>query len=106
MKKIFSYDDLEQILRENPKIFILKHSLTCPVSAEAYHECEEFSNEHSFIPFVYLTVQESRPLSNEIMNKFNIQHESPQCLLVNDGSVTFHASHFSITKEALEKAWK
>lgn len=55
---------------------------------------------------MYLTVQESRPLSNEIMNKFNIQHESPQCLLVNDGSVTFHASHFSITKEALEKAWK
>lgn len=105
MKQIFSLEELQTLLQQYPKIFVLKHSLTCPISQEGFFECESFAKEHPDVPFVYLTVQESRPLSTEIMKTFDIRHESPQCLLFREAKVVWHASHFSITKSALESAW-
>lgn len=44
----------------------------------------------------YLDLLSNREVSNEIAYKFQVMHESPQLLIVNNGVVTAHASHGAI----------
>ena len=44
-----------------------------------------------------------RNLSNEIAAKYEVKHESPQVLLIENGKCSFTHSHFEITYDALMK---
>ncbi|MXY48525.1 MAG: thioredoxin family protein [Gemmatimonadetes bacterium] len=102
-------------------VFVYKHSTVCPVSARAadhYHDfADDFADmdtngdgdgdtdENASTPlFTQVMVIENRNLSNEIESRLGIRHESPQLLLVRDGKVTWHASHFSITGKDIKNA--
>lgn len=100
MKKL---DTIEQLLTEEQRVFFLKHSLTCPISARAYQELDQFLRKHPDEKGYYLAVQESRELSNHIAEKFKIKHESPQAFLFINGQPEWHDSHGHITAENLEK---
>ena len=56
------------------------------------------------IPVYYLDLLNFRPISSEISENFSVEHESPQALLIKDGRCVWHASHNSISAEALEEA--
>ncbi|WP_042354756.1 bacillithiol system redox-active protein YtxJ [Bacillus rubiinfantis] len=105
LEKISTSDQFNQLLNEESKFFVLKHSLTCPISHEAYKQFEKFTGEHPNVPAYYLAVQEARPLSNEIADIFQIKHESPQALLFSSGKAIWNASHWSITNRSLTDAW-
>ncbi|MFA9559058.1 bacillithiol system redox-active protein YtxJ [Evansella sp. AB-rgal1] len=105
IKKIDQNTDFQKVLSENTKFYLLKNSTTCPISMEAYNETKDFSSNHEEIPVFYLNVQESRPLSNEIAETYNVKHESPQVLLFEEGNVKWNDSHWRITKQSLEQAW-
>ncbi|NEX78614.1 bacillithiol system redox-active protein YtxJ [Bacillus thermocopriae] len=104
IKKIDTIEQFEEVLTKEETFYLLKHSLTCPISQEAYNEYEKFSKENPSIPAYYLAVQEARPLSNEIAEKFAIKHESPQAILFSTGKAEWNASHWKITKKSLEQA--
>ncbi|WP_019154883.1 bacillithiol system redox-active protein YtxJ [Robertmurraya massiliosenegalensis] len=104
MEKLESIEQFEITLKENPRFFFLKHSLTCPISQAAFEEYESFAKQHEELNFYYLAVQEARPLSNHIAETFQVKHESPQALLFNQESVAWHASHWKITEDTLAKA--
>ncbi|QHS23050.1 bacillithiol system redox-active protein YtxJ [Virgibacillus sp. MSP4-1] len=95
--------DFQEILQKQDRFFLLKHSLTCPISAEAKQQFETFS-ETTELPLYILHVQEARPLSNEIADSYGIKHESPQALLFNQSQVVWDASHWDVTREALTEA--
>ena len=103
MKKIDSIGEFDQLIEEGKPFFFVKHSLTCPISHEAFNESKSFDAD-SDIPGYYLAVQESRELSNYIADKFNIKHESPQAFFIINGEAAWNASHWAITKSALNKA--
>jgi bacillithiol system protein YtxJ len=103
MKKIESLEQFNAIYEENDVFMLLKHSSTCPVSQAGYEEFENFVEDHSHIPTYYLIVQEARPLSNHIAETFHVKHESPQVILFKNKDVTWHASHWKITYDALSK---
>ncbi|MDE2847330.1 MAG: DUF2847 family protein [Gemmatimonadota bacterium] len=107
----------------NRPVFVYKHSTVCPVSARAadhYHDfADDFADgdadgdgdgdtdENASTPtplFTQILVIENRDISNEIESRLGIRHESPQLLLVRDGKVTWHASHFSITGKDIKNA--
>lgn len=46
-------------------------------------------------------VIESRPLSLWLADRLNVNHASPQIMLVKNGVVVWHASHGSIRVQAL-----
>ncbi|WP_312067016.1 monothiol bacilliredoxin BrxC family protein, partial [Exiguobacterium sp.] len=46
--------------------------------------------------------QEARTVSNDIAEHYNVRHESPQVLFIQDGKSVWTASHYDITKDALE----
>jgi bacillithiol system protein YtxJ len=104
LKKIDSSSQLEDLLKKEDKFFLLKHSLTCPISHAAYQEYEKYATENENVPAYYLAVQEARPLSNEIAEKFEIKHESPQAILIKNGEATWNASHWKITNRSLTNA--
>jgi len=104
LKKIDTSSQLEDLLKKEDKFFLLKHSLTCPISHAAYQEYEKYAAENESVPTYYLAVQEARPLSNEIAEKFEIKHESPQAILIKNGDAIWNASHWKITNRSLTNA--
>jgi bacillithiol system protein YtxJ len=90
--------DLLSRSQEQP-IVIFKHSTTCPVSAAAYYEMEQFAGE-----VILVEVQRARELSREIEKQTGIRHESPQVLVLENGKVVWNASHFKVKARAVEEA--
>jgi bacillithiol system protein YtxJ len=102
LEKLTSFQELEQLIKEKDKVLFLKNSTTCPVSHEAFRQYEKFADELEESIY-YLNVQESRPFSNEIAERFAIKHESPQVLLFNNDNVAWHTSHWNITYKNLKE---
>lgn len=80
---------------------VFKHSSTCPVSWAAQRQVNAFAAQQPDAPLYRLTVQEHRPLSNQIAEETGVRHESPQILVFRRGEVVSHASHGDITVEYL-----
>lgn len=92
-------DELFAQSSEKP-VILFKHSLTCPISHAAYEEVALLNDEEVAL----IVIQDARGLSNEIAVRTGIKHESPQILIVNEGKVVWHASHYDITKAATIRA--
>lgn len=101
--KLTSIDQFEQVIQQNPYIFVLKHSNTCPISERAMDQFNKFLYERDMDGY-YLIVQEERALSNYIAEKTGVKHESPQAFYFVDGVATWHGNHDQITVSSLAKA--
>ncbi|SES35256.1 bacillithiol system redox-active protein YtxJ [Salipaludibacillus aurantiacus] len=104
IKKIESKEELQQVQGETERFFLLKNSITCPVSREALEEMEKYSDSDSALPVYYLNVQELREVSNGIADEYGIKHESPQVFLIQKNDVVWDASHWKVTKKNAERA--
>ncbi|ELK47331.1 UNVERIFIED_CONTAM: bacillithiol system redox-active protein YtxJ [Halobacillus marinus] len=100
---IETMDEFEKIRKEAGSFFLLKHSLTCPISANAKGQYDRFA-ERSEYPCYTLYVQTARPLSNYVAEQFSIRHQSPQAIFFKEGEAVWDASHGSITEERLSHA--
>jgi bacillithiol system protein YtxJ len=85
-------------------VWVLKHSLVCPLSAEALREFGRFAATPTGSELRVLEIQRQRGLSQELARRTGVRHESPQAILVRDGKASWHASHWSITARALAAA--
>jgi bacillithiol system protein YtxJ len=106
MKEIREGHDLEQLLNKSATapVMIFKHSTQCSVSAGAYEDFAAFIEGTPTLDYGIVCVIESRAISDEIEERFGVRHESPQALLIKDGRVLWHASHWRITPESLKEA--
>lgn len=93
-----SFEELTDRSKERPMV-IFKHSLTCPISAAAYEQMEQFDGEVALVE-----VQSARALSREIESRLGVAHESPQVIVLSKGQVAWNASHFKITAGAVAEA--
>jgi len=98
--------DLEQLLdrSKTDPVLIFKHSTQCAISTQAYEEFTDFAKGVPGLICGAVLVIENRKLSNAIAERFGIRHESPQALLIKDGRVLWHASHWSISSDSLSEA--
>lgn len=81
---------------------IYKHSTRCPVSYDAYDEVSRFELAHPDVPVHVIDVVLQRDLSRHVASATGVVHQSPQVIVVEGGSVRWHASHYAITTAALE----
>jgi bacillithiol system protein YtxJ len=87
---------------ENP-ILIFKHSTRCGISRMVLRRFEnEFDLEEKIIPY-FLDLLEHRDISNAIAQQFNVTHQSPQILIIEDGKAVYNTSHDSIEASKLEQ---
>lgn len=101
--KLSSIDQFEQIINENKYVFVLKHSETCPISANAIDQFNKFLYERDMDGY-YLIVQQERELSDYIEEKTSVKHESPQAFYFVKGQAVWNASHGEINVSTLASA--
>lgn len=90
--------DIVKISFEKPQI-IFKHSTTCGISRMAL---KRFTSDYAIpderLDLYFLDLKSYRQVSDEVAHKFNVVHESPQLLIVKNGAVVAHASHYGIAE--------
>ncbi|HYP25790.1 MAG TPA: bacillithiol system redox-active protein YtxJ [Blastocatellia bacterium] len=107
VKELKNLEELEEAIKESKErpVLFFKHSSTCPISARAFREFKNHLEEaDSGVSYKLVTVQVARPVSNEIAQRLQVRHETPQAILVREGREVWNASHFSITSNSLEEA--
>jgi bacillithiol system protein YtxJ len=106
MRDLQSPADLDEAIRRSHEqpVVIFKHSATCGTSAMAHEEIEAFVAGAPWADVFVVSVHAGRALSNEIARRFQVRHESPQALVIRDGKVAWHASHFRVTGDAVAAA--
>ncbi len=96
---------LEQIIEEsfhnNNGVVIFKHSTRCSISSVVKNRLESSWDFNEELPIYYLDLIQYRNISNLIAQKFNVQHESPQLLMIKNGNCIFNSSHMSISVDEI-----
>jgi bacillithiol system protein YtxJ len=83
---------------------IFKHSTRCSISTMAKSRLER-SGLPEDIPFYYLDLLSFKNLSAEIADTFQVEHASPQVLLIKNGECIYDESHSGINMdEIMEQA--
>ncbi|MEO8255195.1 MAG: bacillithiol system redox-active protein YtxJ [Flavobacterium sp.] len=95
-------DELVALSEEKPAL-ILKHSTRCSVSRFVLKQFEKDFDLKEKVDTYFLDLLEHRDISNEIATRFNVQHQSPQLLLIKNGKVVYHVSHEDISAQELEE---
>lgn len=97
--------ELQEIITrsEAQPVVIFKHSTRCSISRMALKQFEnEFDSEAKITPY-FLDLLNHRDVSNEIATKFNVQHQSPQIVIIKNGVSVYNASHSDIDAADLKR---
>lgn len=99
-------DQLDKIVEESTTkpVAIFKHSTRCGISRgvlKLFEKSYDLKDEQ--LKLYYLDLLKNRDISNEIANRFNVHHESPQIIVLKNGEVVHHDSHHGIQASNLSK---
>jgi len=82
---------------DNKTQVIFKHSTRCGISSSVLRKFEQqFDHDNSSLSLHFLDLLNYRSISNEIAERFDITHQSPQLLVIKNGVVVAHDSHYTI----------
>ena len=84
-------NDVKNLSATKPQL-IFKHSTRCPVSSMAKTRLERGLTPDN-IDFYYLDLIKHRNISQKIAETFDVNHESPQILLIKNGICIYSKSH-------------
>jgi bacillithiol system protein YtxJ len=96
---------LNEIIQESvdKPVILFKHSTRCGVSRMTLKQFEnEYDLDDTVTPY-FLDLLEYRSLSNEVTQRFGVEHQSPQLLLIRNGKAVYDASHSEIYVDALKR---
>lgn len=87
-------------------VVILKHSRSCGTSAQAFDELQDHLAHASAdgARYAVVTVQTHRDVSQALAARLGIRHETPQAIVLRNGGVAWHASHYRVTARAIAAA--
>ena len=96
-------DEIKETSKTTP-VMILKHSTRCSVSLMAKNTLDRnWDIEDDKIKTYYLDLLKFRPISNQIVEEFNIRHQSPQILLIKNGVCDYTTTHSNIDARAIKQ---
>jgi len=109
--KWINLTDLKQLqeienISGNKPVIIFKHSTRCSISRMALKQFERDFEFSESIDAFFLDLIAYRDISNEISERFNVYHESPQLILIKNGKAIYNASHSDIDAEVLKANYK
>lgn len=86
------------VLSNNKKVLIFKHSTRCGISSMVLKQFEQkFQPEENTVLY-FLDLLQHRDISNAIADRFGVTHQSPQLLAIENGVCTRNASHYGIVE--------
>lgn len=92
-------DEIKQNSRQSPQV-IFKHSTRCSISSMAKSRLERATPPEG-IAFYYLDLIAHRNVSNKVAEVFDVSHESPQVLIIKNGSCVYDESHSGIDMDEI-----
>ncbi len=85
---------------------IFKHSTRCSISRMAKSRFEREWNLDDQVKPWYLNLLAYRDVSNAVADQLEVDHQSPQAILIIDGKVDYQATHSSISAWDIEENLK
>ncbi len=108
--KISTLDQIDQIRRESTEnpILIFKYSSRCSLSRLALDRLERNWQEAEMrgIKSYFLDLITYREISNRIAHEFDVEHESPQILIIENEKSIYDRSHMGIDYQQIREAVK
>lgn len=105
-KRLSNKQDLDALTEESFQslVLIYKHSTRCSISDITLYRLERpwKSDPLDLNPY-FLDLVLNREVSNAVEHQFQVRHQSPQVLVIDQGECIFHSSHLSISHRALKK---
>ncbi len=103
LTQLSQLDELEIQSKSQP-VVIFKHSTRCGISRMVLRQFEKnYEIEPTKIRLYYLDLLNNRDVSNEVAIRFQVFHESPQLLIIRNGSTVHHASHYRINAGVIDQ---
>jgi bacillithiol system protein YtxJ len=102
MPEIGAHSNIDELL-ERELVVLFKHSHACPVSWAAHSQMTRFAAHNPSIPIYLIPVIKERAFSREVARRIEVDHESPQVIVLRRGIVTGVASHGEITESELTR---
>ncbi|WP_293892661.1 bacillithiol system redox-active protein YtxJ [Flavobacterium sp.] len=104
-RQLTDLGQLNEIVSESTDmpVLIFKHSTRCGVSRMILKQFENEFDLHEEITPYFLDILAYRSLSNEIANRFEVVHQSPQLIVIKDGKAVYNDSHESLDASQLEQ---
>jgi len=88
-------DEIVEKSADKPQV-IFKHSTRCSISSVAMQRLNKGKLPED-IDFYHLDLLSYRNVSNKIAQKFGVNHESPQVLIIKNGQCIYDESHLGIS---------
>src|SRR5688572_27707363 len=103
-----SPDQLEALRAEskNQPVIIFKHSTRCSISQTALNRLERNwkADEMASVKTYYLDLLSYREISNQIAEQLEVEHQSPQVIVLKNGAAIYDRSHFDIDFSSIKNA--
>jgi bacillithiol system protein YtxJ len=100
-KAITDNSQLVEIENEsyNKPVVVFKNSSRCGISQSMLSIFQEDMRQENTggISFYLLDIVNNRSISASIAQQFNLQHESPQLLVIENGECTYYKNHWDIS---------
>ena len=100
-------EQIEQIKEESKTqpVLIFKHSTRCAISDMALNRLERNWKSEGVAPLkmYYLDLISHRAISQRVADFFEVEHESPQVLIVKEGNPVYVRSHYAITFDEIQR---
>jgi bacillithiol system protein YtxJ len=78
-------------------VLLFKHSTRCGISRFVLKNFEkEYDISSEKLQLYFLDLLAFRSISDEVSNRFNVHHQSPQVIILFKEEVIYHASHQQI----------
>lgn len=85
-------------------VIVFKHSTRCSISSMALNRFKAQMTElEKVAELYYLDLIKYRNISNELAHVFDVEHESPQILIIKNGMCVYDASHLNIKSAEIIK---
>lgn len=104
-KQLTSMEQLDEIVSasKSKTVAIFKHSTRCGISRMVLRNFENsYTLSEEQLDLYYLDLLSYRDISDAIGHRLQVIHQSPQLLVIKNGTAVAHASHHSINASELE----
>jgi bacillithiol system protein YtxJ len=98
--ELTSPSQIDQLREESKEkwVLIFKYSSRCSISQMVLDRLERHWEEEKMgtVKSYFLDLISYREISNRIAYEFNVEHESPQVLIIENGKSVYDRSHMGI----------
>ena len=103
LTEVSQLNDIEDASQTKP-VVIFKHSTRCGISRMVFNQFEANADiDDNAVELYYLDLLSYRGISDQIAERFQVVHQSPQMLVIKNGQIVYHSSHSAVVPSTINQ---